>query len=108
MPTSMSGYALKDGMGWKLFPMGSLDVITMFWWEGSLIVWTQTALCLLASGTNHKTYFILYNTYTQTYVSFLLMPMKLLSRVLKLLVRLFFLLFKQLLVCKMKLLEKFH
>lgn len=60
----------------------------MFWREESLFVKTHTALCLLALGMKHRRHFISYNTYPQPDMSFLLLSIKFLNRVLQLVVEL--------------------
>lgn len=60
--SEMLDYVSAYGIGWKAFPIGSLEVTTMLWLEGSLIIWSQTSLCLLASETKKKVQPTLYNT----------------------------------------------
>lgn len=80
----MSGNALKDYM-LESVPSWLVGCHQRVLERGEFVQ-TQTAPCLLALGMKQRTRFILYNTYSQPDMSFLLM--KLLNRFLQLVVRL--------------------
>lgn len=80
----MSGNALKDYM-LEAVPSWLVGCHQHVLERGEFVQ-TQTAPCLLALGMKHRSHFILYNTYSQPGMSFLLM--KLLNRFLQLVARL--------------------